>query len=607
MRHPVVFIAWFCVLTAFSIEGQSATEPEHFTEEIVVTASGWPEPADSVPASVTIVGREQIERQAALDLAEVLRQVPGLFLTRAGSSGKQSSLFTRGVNSAHTLVMWNGIELNNPYFSGYDWGQFSTVGLEKVEIVRGPFSALHGADAVGGVVNMISGARHSGVGADVQLGERGLRNGRVEATGTGERILADLAVEHRQDDGFHPNDDFEQTSILTSARWIPGGRISVGVSGRFNDYRLGIPFSLGEPSLERRQSGRELQIALPLIGRTGRFDWDLTPSHARHEIDFRDPLDAWGPLESATDSRTNRFAGKARFDTVLGQFVAGAEIEDATVDDETLFGKNLEGAERRSRSLFVENRYSTTLGSSSLEMSAGVRLDDYEQFGSETSPRLAVGWAVGEIRIRGSYGEAFRAPSVGDLYYPFYGNPELGPETSRSLEAGLDWRRGRLLLTGVHFRNTIDGLIVFHPPTSRAENLGRAVTEGIEVGASVQQGRWRGDLSYTWLDATDSATGEDLARRPRHSGSIGLGWTEGPFGVAVSAYHAGSRPDFLPSFPFSRVVNESYTVVDLQMHLDRGNIRPYVKITNLTDETFEEVLGSPSPSRRAAVGLRYSR
>jgi vitamin B12 transporter len=607
MRQPVFFTACFCILAAFSIQGQSATEPEHFTERIVVTASGWPEPADSVPASVTIVSREQIERQAALDLAEVLRQVPGLFLSRAGSSGKQSSLFTRGVNSTHTLVMWNGIELNNPYFSGYDWGQFSTAGIEKVEIVRGPFSALHGADAVGGVINMISGAHHSGIGADVQLGERGLRNGRIEVTGIAERFLGDLALEHRQDDGSHPNDDFEQTSVLAAARWSPGARISAGVSGRFNDYRLGIPFNLGEPSLERRQSGRELQIALPLIGRAGRFDWDLTPSHTRHEIDFHDPLDAFGPFESATDSRTNRLAGKARIETSLGQFVAGAEIENATVDDESLFGKNLEGAERRSRSLFVENRYSTTLGGSSLEMSAGVRLDDYEQFGSETSPRLAVGWSVGEIRVRGSYGEAFRAPSVGDLYYPFYGNPGLGPETSRSLEAGVDWRRGRLLLTGVVFRNTIDGLIVFHPPTSRAENLGRAVTEGIELGARVQQGRWRADLGYTLLDATDGATGEDLARRPRHSGSVGLGWSEGPFGVSVSAYHAGSRPDFLPSFPFSRVVNESYTVVDFQMHLDRGPVRPYMKITNLTDEKYEEVLGSPSPSRRMALGLRYSR
>ena len=117
------------------------------TEEIIVTASQLPETVESTPAAVTVVTREDIDRHAARDLADVLREVPGLAISRSGSLGKATSLFTRGAASTQTLVMWNGIPINNPYFAGYDWGRFSTAGVEQVEVVRGPFSALYGSEA----------------------------------------------------------------------------------------------------------------------------------------------------------------------------------------------------------------------------------------------------------------------------------------------------------------------------------------------------------------------------------------------------------------------------------------------------------------------------
>src|SRR3954462_10873593 len=162
----------FIIITLIAVSAIAQTPKA--ADEIVVTASAIPETVESTPASVTVITRKEIEQHAARDLADVLREVPGLTISRTGSPGKATSLFTRGAASTQTLVLWNGIEINNPYFSGYDWGRFSTAGVAQVEVVRGPFSALYGSDAVAGVINVLTEPAATGVRAEVQSGGHGL-------------------------------------------------------------------------------------------------------------------------------------------------------------------------------------------------------------------------------------------------------------------------------------------------------------------------------------------------------------------------------------------------------------------------------------------------
>lgn len=600
-------LTFFIILSLTLPLHAQSWSPEVFEERVIVTASAVPEELDTVPASATVITREQIELRNALDLEEVLREVPGLFLARAGSAGRQTSVFTRGVNSAQTLVLWNGIEINNPYFSGYDFGQFSTAGVEKVEVVRGPFSSLYGADAVGGVINVITGANQPGFVADLQVGEEGLYNGRAELTGAWDALRADVAVESREDDGFFPNDDFSQFSFLGSTNWSPTDRIVVGLSARHNDYELGIPFDQGAPSLQRRQEGRELQVALPLTLELRGVVVDVTFSRTEHEIDFFDPAGMFGPELNATDSKSDRAIASARFDTRAGTIIAGAEYEDAAVHDETLFGANLDGDERSSRSVFLEDRYSTTVAAGDLELSAGLRYDDYEEFGSETSPRVGLAWSRGGFTLRTAYGESFRAPSVGDLYYPFYGNPELGAETSQSWELGGSWSRAGLSASATLFHNDIEDLISFDPSTNRAENVGRARTQGVELGATATLGNVRLNGTWTILDTEDRGTGLDLLRRPSRAGTLSAHWQREALSVMLSALYAGERDDVQPFFPFSRVPSDSYLVSDLDLAYELGSFRPYLRVENLFDESYQEVLGFPAPPRRIILGLRYSR
>jgi vitamin B12 transporter len=582
---------------------------QQLTDEIIVTASALPETVEATPAAATVVTREEIDERAARDVADVLREVPGLVLSRTGSQGRATSLFTRGSNSNHTLVLWNGIEITNPYFAGYDWGRFSTVGVEQVEVVRGPYSALYGSDAVAGVVNVLTTSRRTGFRALAEAGGHGLRNGSVMGSYANPSFNASGSFESRDDDGFAPNDDFSQNSASVALRWNATPSFSAGLSARHTTYDLGVPMNLNfagdalVPSLERRQDGSERQVAIPIEHTLGRFSYDVTLAESRRDDQFEDPEDPYGLMLTSTESTTRRARLTTRTNTAFGTIVAGGEYEHAEVDDVTNFGPNFTGGERKERSLFVEDRLTRELTPSArLEVGAGVRWDDYETFGSEISPRLAVAWITGGHKLRAAYGEAFRAPAVGELYFPFMGNPELEAERSRSFEVGYDHGSG---LSATLFRSDYDDLIIFGLATNRFENVGAANAQGVELALECRlTSALHASLSYTFTETEEEGADRPLVRRPRHAGSVFLGYDAGRVDANVVATYTGARADFLPVAPFSRTTNEADTIFDANVQFHFGRVTPFVKIENLTDVDYEEVLGYPSPSRRAIIGVR---
>lgn len=601
--HSRLFYFVLIVACSIPVFGQQ------LTDEIIVTASALPEKVEATPAAVSVVTREEIDERAARDVADVLREVPGLVLSRTGSQGRATSLFTRGSNSNHTLVLWNGIEITNPYFSGYDWGRFSTVGVEQVEVVRGPYSALYGSDAVAGVVNVLTTSQRSGFRALLEAGGHGLRNGGATGSYASTALNASASYESRDDDGFAANDDFSQDSASVALRWNATQSFSAGVSARHTSYDLGVPFNLNfnadalVPSLQRRQDGSERQIAVPIEHTLGSFSYDVTLAESRRDDRFIDPEDPYGLTLTSVESETRRGRVTTRTSTAFGTIVAGGEYEHAEVDDVTNFGPNFTGGERTERSLFVEDRVTRELSPMSrLEIGAGIRWDDYETFGSELSPRVALAWVAGSNKLRAAYGEAFRAPAVGELYFPFLGNPELEAERSRSFEVGYDHASG---FSATVFRSDYDDLIIFGLATNRFENVGAANAQGVELSLARRlTSAVHTSLSYTFTDTEEEGANRPLARRPRHAGSVFVGYDAGMVSANVVATYTGARPDVLPVAPFSRTTNEADTIFDANVQLRLGRVTPFVKIENLTDVEYEEVLGYPSPSRRAVLGIR---
>ena len=616
MKRALSFVFLVAAVPAFSQFTPQPQTTSTTNDQIIVTASALPESLLSTPASATVVTRADIERRASLDVADVLREIPGITLARSGSAGKATSLFTRGAASTQTLVLWNGVEINNPYFAGYDWGRFSTVGVEQIEVVRGPFSALYGSEAMAGVVNVITQPRTSGVRADLQVGGKGLRNGALELSHASPTSRANLAFERRQDDGFNPNDDFRQNSGHASWNWMPSAAFSVGLNARHTSYELGIPFNTNSdataliPSLERRQSGRESQLAIPLGFTLFGLTNDLSVSESRHKDDFNDPQDPF-LTSTATDSKLRRARFSSRSgQTFLGTFIAGAEIERASVTDLTNYGPNFENQRRNGRALFLEDRYTHPFSDETrFELSAGVRRDHFDFFGSQTSPRVAAAMIAGSHKIRAAYGRGFRAPSLGELYYPFFGNPALKAERNRSFEVGYDAMLGKGgLMSLTYFNSRAQDLITFDPITFISENLGRVRSDGLEFGLqhSLGAGSYTA-VSYTYLHRNeDEATGERLLRRPKHGGSISTGYRSGAFDTSVTLRRSGTRDDILPIAPFTRVPNSAFTTIDWKVQLRGEHYTPYVKVENVRDKHYEEVLGYASPGRRVIVGLRIA-
>jgi len=583
-------------------------------QDIVVTASALPETVESTPASVTIVTREEIDARAARDVADVLREVPGIVMSRTGSPGRATSLFTRGSNSNHTLVLWNGVEITNPYFAGYDWGRFSTNAVEQVEIVRGPFSALYGSDAVAGVVNVLTTPRRSALRADLERGGRGLQNGSVTASLVSGASHASVSYESRHDDGFAPNDDFDQDSLGLALRWKPSDSFSLGATARRTTYDLGIPVNTNAfgdalvPSPNRRQDGNETQVAIPLEQTLGRFSYELTLAESRRDDDFIDPDDPFGLVSTSTESTTRRARLTTRSNTAIGTIVAGGEWERARVDDVTNFGANLDDNRRTEKSLFVEDRFTREIGTASrLELSVGARYDDFDTFGAETSPRIAVAWLTGGNKIRAAFGKAFRAPSIGELYFPFFGNSALEAERSRSWEVGYDRVMSAGQFSATLFRSDYDDLIVFDLATSRFNNVGAANAHGIELSLDRRvSSALRSTITYTYTDTEEEGTGLPLLRRPRHTASLFLGHRSGNVDTNLVVLYTGAREDVLPVFPFSHTTDDAYTTLDANVQYHLGRLTPYVKIENATNVKYEEVRGYPSPTRRAIVGVRLA-
>ncbi len=416
----------------------AGTLPPTFADDITVTATGIVTDAIEVPVPTTVITKQEMEDAQAENVADILRRVPGLTVLRSGDEGKVASVFTRGTESDQTLVLFDGVRLNSPYVGGYDVGLLTTSGIERVEVARGPYSALWGADAIGGVINVIPQVGLGGFSATL-LGEGGgdgWQRYQGDLTLGGETFGLFLSGLHREGESALDNSDFTTDQQLVDVGWSFRDGSRLAVVGQNLETETGIPFAVpGQPTPERRQLSDERLIAVPLRWAIGRvWTLELTASEVTREFRFSDPDDPFG----ITDSRTDADTRQARFSShhILGTHTLtwGGEWREDEVTDVSNLGTNLDGRTTEVTSAFVQEVWRA---GDRVQLIAGTRWDDTEEWGSETSPRAHIGWQLSDtVEMRVGYGKAFRQPSLGELYFPIYGNPELEPETSSSYEIG---------------------------------------------------------------------------------------------------------------------------------------------------------------------------
>ncbi len=597
-------------------------------EEIVVSAQAAEVPRQRVGSSVTVIGRDEIEARRAVSVAELLRTVPGVEVARTGPPGGNTSVFIRGGNSSHTLVLVDGVRVNSPAVGAYDFSSLSTDDVERIEVVRGPQSALYGSEAMGGVISVHTRRGTGGGlegGASAEVGTEDSRRFATSWRGGGDRADWSFAASHRAFDGVSSaseaaaNDEEDPFSNTTAAgllgfAFAGDGRAEVSVRYLDSDTGLdGFAFGVGpvdDPNyeLDREAVYANLRFEKPV---TRRWTQHLRVGTAREDLAATDPdtpFQAFSTDTVVTDA-------VLRSDLVLAGD-PGGDAAGASADTLSL-GAGWE--ERRGEaagsfdetvevtSAFAENRFAWR---GRLFLTTGVRHDDHSVFGSETTWRGTASWlAGGGTRVHGSYGTGFKAPTFNELYFPGFGNPALAAEISEGWDLGVEFAGsgaagtpGAWAADVTWFDNDYKNLIGFDFTTFRAANISDARARGIEswltlpLAAGVDT-----RVNYTWTDSENLATGDPLPRRPEHRASLTTLWDPaGPWDASLALVAVADRVDSDGS------ELEDYQRLNLTAGFAVSDpLTVYLKVDNALDDDSAEIAGYTTPGAVFSLGVRY--
>ena len=582
--------------------GANAQQVPPASEEVVVTATSTPEDEKDVGSAITVITREELEKHESAVVSDVLRSVPGLDLTQYGAPGSLTSLFTRGTNSTQTLVLIDGVRMNSPYFSGYDWSGLTTENIDRIEIARGPFSALYGSDAIGGVVQIFTRPGADGVSgrATGEAGNQGQGQGSAFVSAGSGPFSASASYRYVAFDGTRPNDDWRQRNGSASVYASLGEKSRIGVDWGLLDGEVGNPGPVGLDSTARGTT-HEGRLSVPgTFALSDTNQLDVLLAGVKSEPTYRDTA---GGFSSQTDARTLQASVSDTAKLGDHTLTAFASWERWQVSDESNFGVNLDDARTTLWGLGAQD--SATFGA--FTITAGLRYDHYSTYGDAWSPRGTVSWLSSDKlwKVRASGGTGFRAPSIGELYYPFSGNPDLKPERSVSAEVGAERYFGAGRAEVSVFWNDLKDLIVYDFAAFRNYNIGHAHTYGVELG-------WQQtilpelavNVTYMYLKTEDVETGDPLLRRPENGATIGLSWMPIPtVNVSPRLLYVGPRADADP-LTGDPVEDPSYLRVDLVARWQATpNLAPYLRMINLTNHAYEEAAGYPAAGRLAAGGL----
>ncbi len=573
------------------------------SESIVVTATATPEEEKDLGVATTVITREDIDKSGRVTVLELLRSVPALDLVQSGTDGSLTSIFLRGTNSTQTLILVDGARVNSAFFPGYDFSGLTTENVQRIEIARGPFSALYGSDAIGGVIQIFTRPPREGFSgsATAEGGNAGTASASAFVTGGAGPLSAAASYRFANTNGDVPNSNWRENNGSARVDWQPNADSRVGIEGSILSGKVGNPGPVGAENAEAYGIFKEERIALPVsiaFSPANHLNGFLASVWSKPE--YNDPPAGYS---SQTNART--LQAQVSDSAVLGAHTLTgiAMWNRSNVTNTDTFGTSLDGQSTTIWGVGVQD--AVTLGQFSV--AGGVRYDGNSQFGSAVSPRGSIAWLSKDRRwkLRAAGGSAFRAPTVGELYFPYYGNPELKPERSVSWEAGAEAYLGRVGRVEVtYFWNDLKDLIVYDFASSRTENIGSARTQGVEVGYRQQiLPPLAIAATYTYLDAVDRTNDTPLIRRPRNSASLTVLWQPlRPLSVEVRGLYVGSRPDSDP-VAFVPVTDPAYFRLDLFASWSLGQVAPYLRINNLTDASYDEAAGYPAAGIRAGGGV----
>jgi vitamin B12 transporter len=572
-------------------------------DTVQVTSHRIERPREQALASVTILTRREIEQSQAPDLIDLLGRQVGVDIARTGGPGSASTVFLRGGNSNHSLVLIDGIRVGSTGQGVFDFAHLPLDQIERIEIVRGPRAAFWGSDAIGGVIHIFTrdpstpAARLAGgsygraeASASAGMGDdvRGLG-----VTAGYQRLSGFSATNPDVSFGYDPDDDgYRNRNLSLRGRSAVGTQL-LGFTAISTD--ADTDFDQGQTNARNTSAGVTL-------GGDLREGWghQLTAGHARED------LDTVSSFSNQFQSRRNSVDWIHTLDAGANASVnVGVNWQRETGGSSNVFSGQLFDRSRTSQAGFAS--YGGQFGEHTVDLS--LRRDHSNQFGGATSGNAAWGRTLGErTRVRLTWGEGFRAPNFNELYFPdsgfgFAGNPDLQPEVSETWEAGLEFTPARGHLLGLSaYRSRVRDLVAFAAPvTNNAININRAELEGVEAEYRFDRDGWLVAGNFTWQDAINATTGNPLLRRAERKAHAGVGyrWDNG-LELGLDGDYVSERADFgatLPSFALAHV--------RLSWAFAPG-WRVEGRLENLTDRDYALVNGYNTPGRSGVVSLVWS-
>ena len=621
----------FCYIT--TLQSLSQTEKEKL-KPIVVTGTTIPSNILSFPSDISVIDRSTIESSHAQNVAELIEQVPGIFVDSQGGRGGISSVYIRGADPNFTLVLLDGVKLNDPNNSrggSFDISTISTDNIERIEIIKGPRSSVYGSEALAGVINIITfkGLTENKRVIDISAATKGGFRTLAEARGSKNKYYYSFSGSYLDDGEPVEGSKFKSPSFIASAGYQGENlditsvtRYSYIDSESFPEDSGGGEFAVIRET-ENRKTNQFLSGVNGLYYISPSWVKNLTINFTLIQEDIESPgvapgeRDPFGIPPNDSDNKYYRIEGEyLNIINILGSnalsFGLSVQYENGKNKGQILLDTPVQTRFEEDMFTFspllelklnpVENFY----------LDIGMRVDIPEGFDTEFSPNIGATYYMNNIgtRISANWGEGFKLPSFFALGNPVVGNTGLQPETSRSFDIKLEKAFFDNLFTGslAYFHNDFKNLIdLDEGPPPVLVNRSKVKTEGIEAqiqSKTIYDANLTGNFSY--INSDISGTDEELRNRPKWLANLVIIWMPVElFKLYLDVNYVGKYLD--SSIPTGDREIGDYIVVNTALTVFiRNQIEAYLAVDNLLDKEYEQFIGFEAPGIRPRLGVRWS-
>ena len=577
------------VVSSVSYAPVSLAQQTQSDETVVVTANRFAQTVKSTTVPVEVVTRQDIERIQANNLLEVLRTLPGVQVATNGGYGQSQSLFVRGTNSNHVLVLIDGVRFGSATSGTAAISAIPLVGVERIEFLRGSRAALYGSDAIGGVINIITATTGSEHKVTATAGSDNYYSGQLLTSGNvSKKLHMSLGLSGVDTDGYSvktsepDRDGYRAKSATTNVHYQVNDNWDTGllVMTEKGNVEYDGYYNRGDETL--------YNIVTRLNYRDSDWQSRLTASTNQDKSDS---------FSSSSKGRyqTNRHEFSFDNQYALTEALSLGGGINWYKDDVSQSSVAYDEGSRSNLGVYLNSLYQLE----KYDVEAAVRSDDNQRYGQNTTWQLGAGYKVNSIyRVTANVGTAFKAPTFNQLYYPNYGNPDIKPEKSTNYEVGMTASYDIADVSLNVYRNELTDMIGSSP----LQNYDEVTINGVEVGSSFATGPLEHKVSYDFTDAEDKDTGKELARRAKHSAKWNVIYQLEQWSFNVDYLFQGKRYD--DSSNDDKL--GAYSLVDISTayHFING-VTLSGKIGNLFDKEYQTAKGYETPDRKYYATVSY--